>query len=157
MSKTIPKINLTPGPSVSQELIDDIVACDHAFFEAVFITGDLEIIGEFITEDFEFYHDKGGLTATSRAQFVEIMRTSHERQQQGVDFRARRELDKDSLTVYPLNHYGAIQVGIHRFYALVEGKEYQLTETSRFTHVWKEEEGKWRMSRVLSYDHQLAE
>jgi hypothetical protein len=26
-----------------------------------------------------------------------------------------------------------------------------------FTQVWKEENGQWRLARVLSYDHQLAE
>jgi ketosteroid isomerase-like protein len=61
------------------------------------------------------------------------------------------------MAVYPLNNYGAIQVGIHRFYAIAEGKKDQLTETGRFTQVWKKEDGKWKLARVLSYDHKLAE
>jgi hypothetical protein len=61
------------------------------------------------------------------------------------------------MNVYPLNKYGAIQIGTHRFYAIQQGKPDRLTETGQFTHVWKEENGQWRLARVLSYDHQLAQ
>jgi hypothetical protein len=114
-------------------------------------------VGAAVTEDFEFYHDKHGLTATSRDQFVQSLRGLCERQASGEDFRARRELVRESLAVYPLNNYGAVEVGVHRFYALIEGGPDRLTETSRFTTVWKKEGDSWRMARALSYDHQLAE
>jgi Domain of unknown function (DUF4440) len=155
-TESVPNVNLTPGPVATQELFDEIAANDSALFEAVFSTCNFDKIGELVTEDFEFYHDKWGLTATSGAQFVEAIRNLCERQKQGVDFRARRELVKDSMAVYPLNNYGAIQVGVHRFYAIAEGKKDQLTETARFTQVWKKDNGKWRVARVLSYDHKLA-
>jgi hypothetical protein len=114
-TETVARINLTAGPVASQALFDTIAYHDNLFFAALFNTGDLDQIGASITEDFEFYHDKWGLLATSRAQFVELMRASHERQKRGVDFRARRELDPSSMVVYPLNQYGAIQVGVHGF------------------------------------------
>lgn len=156
-SAPIPNVNLTPGPVASQELFDAIARQDSALFDAAFNTCDLDRLGDLVTEDFEFYHDKHGLNATSRAQFVEMFRGSCERRKQGVDFRARRELVPGSMTVYPLNNYGAIQVGVHRFYAIAEGKKDRLTETARFTHVWKNENGRWRVARALSYDHKLAE
>lgn len=156
-SDDIPNVHLTPGPAPSKELTDEIAREDSAFFDAVFNKCDLAKIGDSVTEDFEFYHDKGGLTATSRAQFVESMRDNCEKQKQGTNFLSRRELVKDSLKVYPLNNYGAIEVGVHRFYAIAEGKKDRLTETAKFTQVWKKEDGKWRITRVLSYDHVLAE
>lgn len=155
---SIPNVNLTPGPAATQELFDEIAQHDSALFDAAFKTCDADRLGELVTEDFEFYHDKHGLSATSGAQFVELFRGGCERQRQGIDFRARRELVQGSMAVYPLNNYGAVQVGVHRFYAIAEGKQDQLTETARFTHVWKkEEDGRWRISRALSYDHRLAE
>jgi hypothetical protein len=50
------------------------------------------------------------------------------------------------VKVYPINNYGAIETGTHRFYAVSKGKPNRLTEVAQFTHVWKEEtaSGAWR-------------
>lgn len=148
---------LSPDPSASQKLFEELAEKDLALFDAVFNTCNLETLGELITEDFEFYHDKHGQIAKSRTEFVEAIRTTCERQKKGLDYRARRELVKGSVVVYPLNKYGAIQMGVHRFYAKAEGKEDRLTEVAKFTHVWKKDGDQWRVSRVLSYDHKPAE
>jgi ketosteroid isomerase-like protein len=142
------------GPAVTQELIDEITEKDRVFFDALFNKCDVETLGSMVTEDFEFYHDKGGMTANSRAQFVESIRGMCERQKTGVDYRARRELI--STEVYPLNNYGAVQIGLHRFYQKLEGGGEKLVEISKFTNLWKKEGDAWRMSRVLSYDHKLT-
>jgi ketosteroid isomerase-like protein len=154
-AETASNVHLTPGPPQSQELFDEIASNDSALFEAVFDKCDFDRVGDLITDDFEFYHDKWGQIATSKEQFVESIRNLCERQKQGIDFRSRRELVKGSLAVYPLNNYGAVEVGVHRFYAISEGKEDKLTETARFTHVWKKDNGRWRVARVVSYDHKL--
>ena len=78
------------------------------------------------------------------------------RQRQGVDYRARRELDPASVKVYPLNNYGAIHTGLHRFYKKLENGKEQLVEVAQFTNVWKNEKGSWKLTRVLSYDHRDA-
>ena len=66
----------------------------------------------------------------------------------------RRQAVQGSVYVYPLNNYGAIISGEHLFYLTENGKPERLVESAKFTHVWKYENGTWRMSRVLSYDHQ---
>jgi hypothetical protein len=142
------------GPSQSQELTAEIAEKDGVFFDALFNKCDVETLGAMVTEDFEFYHDKGGMTASSRDQFVSSIRGLCERQKTGEDYRARRELI--SMEVYPLNNYGAVQVGVHRFYQKIEGKGEKLVEISKFTNLWKKDGDVWRMSRVLSYDHQLT-
>jgi hypothetical protein len=114
-------------------------------------------VRRFVTEDFEMFHDKGGRVTTSGAQFVKVTEEKCQRQADGVDFLSTRRLIKETTQVYPLNNYGAIETGAHRFYAIQKGKPDRLTETAQFTHVWKEEQGQWRLARVLSYDHQLAE
>lgn len=145
------------GPTASRELLAELAEKDRIFFDAVFNKCDIETIGNFITEDFEFYHDKWGLTATSRTQFVESIKNLCARQKTGEDYRARRELVEGSMEVYPLNKYGAIQIGAHRFYRITEGKGEKLTEVAKFTHVWKQDESGWKISRVLSYDHKLTQ
>ncbi len=62
----------------------------------------------------------------------------------------------ESLKVYPIQNYGAIETGTHTFYAVKQGEPDRLTETGQFAHFWKQENGQWKLSRVLSYDHQLA-
>src|SRR6185436_18113238 len=66
--------------------------------------------------------------------------------------RLRRELIKGSMQVHPLNNYGAVQMGDHRFYSIENGKETEGGE-AKFIHVWKFENGQWRISRVFSFDH----
>ncbi|HKV08297.1 MAG TPA: nuclear transport factor 2 family protein [Thermoanaerobaculia bacterium] len=143
------------GPAQSKELTDEITEKDRIFFDALFNKCDVETLGSMVTDDFEFYHDKGGMTASSKAQFVESIRGMCERQKTGVDYRARRELI--SMEVYPLNNYGAVQVGVHRFYQKLEGGGEKLVEVSKFTNLWKKEGDAWKMSRVVSYDHRLTE
>jgi hypothetical protein len=110
-----------------------------------------------VTGDFEMFHDKGGRNITSGEQFAAITKEKCQRQRDGIDFLSTRELVRDSVKVYPLNDYGAIETGTHRFYAVSKGKPNRLTEVAQFTHVWKDENGQWRLARVLSYDHVLAE
>jgi ketosteroid isomerase-like protein len=147
----------TPGPTATKELFDELAEKDRVLFDAMFNRCDVTALGDLVTDDFEFYHDKGGLIASSRTQFVESVARLCERQKSGVDYRARRELVEGSLEVYPLNNYGAVQIGTHRFYRKTEGQPDKLVEIARFTHVWKKDGNGWRIARVLSYDHKLTE
>jgi ketosteroid isomerase-like protein len=145
------------GPSQTQELYDQIAAMDRTLFAAVFDSCDIATLATLVTDDFEFYHDKDGLSSTSGAQFVKAIEGMCARQKTGVDYRARRELVADSMQVYPLNNYGAIQVGKHRFYQLLPGEPEKLVEISLFTNVWKKDAAGWKLARVLSYDHKLTD
>jgi hypothetical protein len=87
-----------------------------------------------------------GRNITSGEQFVTITKEKCQRQRDGIDFLSTRELVRESVKVYPLNNYGAIETGTHRFYAVSKGKPNRLTEVAQFTHVWKEEKtagGDW--------------
>jgi ketosteroid isomerase-like protein len=145
------------GPSQTQELYDEIAAMDARLFAAVFDTCDIATLATLVTDDFEFFHDKDGLSSTSGAQFVKALEGTCGRQKTGEDYRARRELVPGSMQVYPLNNYGAIQVGRHRFYQLLPGEPEKLVEVSQFTNVWKKDATGWRLARVLSYDHKLTD
>ena len=149
-------VNLRAGPARSKEMFDAIAAKDKALFDIVFGSCDIAALKNLVADDFEFFHDKDGLSETSGAKFVDDIAQHCERIAKGVDFRARRELVKDSLAVYPLNNYGAVETGRHNFYAIEEGKPDRLTESAQFLQIWKNENGQWKLARVVSYDHQLA-
>jgi len=102
----------------------------------------------FFTDDIEFYHDKGGVTR-SKKMLVGQLRDNFCGEGKT---KLRRELIKGSMQVYPLNNYGAVQLGDHRFYVTENGREV-LSGVAKFIHVWKYENGEWRISRVFSYDH----
>jgi hypothetical protein len=143
----------TSEPAPKPEMFDVLAEMDRTLFRAVFDTCDLETLAGLLTDDFEMYHDKWGMIADSGAKFVANIKDGCARQKTGENFLSRRELVPGSLVVYPLNNYGAIQMGEHRFYRLTKGKPDELTETAKFTNVWKKEGGKWKLARVLSYDH----
>lgn len=136
-----------------QELPSDyqktILKLDSLFW-ASYNSCDLEKFPEFLTEDLEFYHDKGGLTRSSEKLVEQV--------KQGLcgnkNVRLRREAIEESVQVFPLKKYGALISGEHRFYLNEKGKAEKLIEKARFTHVWQLKNNQWKMSRVLSYDHQ---
>jgi hypothetical protein len=145
------------GPKPTQALTDEIAAQDQRFFGALFNDCDTKTLGAMVTSDFEMYHDKGGQTSRSGAELVKSITAMCERQKTGEDYRARRELVTGSVKVYPMDNYGAVQVGEHRFYQLLPGKPEKLVEVSLFTHLWKKDGGAWKLARVLSYDHRLTQ
>ncbi len=111
----------------------------------------LAVFERYITEDFEFYHDKGGLTSGKEAFLKSIQENLCSSSKK---WKLRRKETEGTVQLYPLNNYGAILKGEHVFYLIEEGKKEKLIEKAQFTHVWKKENGIWRMSRVLSFDHQ---
>jgi hypothetical protein len=152
-----PEVHLTPGAVARPGLREEVLKADAALFKAFFDDCDVETVRRYVTDDFEMFHDKGGRSITSGEQFVTITKDKCQRQRDGIDFLSTRERVPESVKVFPLNNYGAIETGTHRFYAVSKGKPNRLTETAQFAHVWKEENGQWRLARVLSYDHALAD
>jgi hypothetical protein len=145
------------GPVATQQLFDEIVAQDRRLFELVFDRCDAGELASMLADDFEFYHDKFGMIASSPVQFVESVRSGCEAQARGTNIRARREPVEGTMAVYALKDFGAIQTGSHRFYGIEPGKPDVLRETGQLFHLWKRQDGQWKLARVFSYDHRPAE
>jgi len=134
------------------KLYTELAAMDSAVFANVYSCNTAKN-ETFFTDDIEFYHDKGGVTKTKR-KLVDQLRENFCGEGKT---KLRRELIEGSMQVYPINNYGAVQMGDHRFYITEKGKEV-LSGVAKFIHVWKYENGDpigtgWRISRVFSYDH----
>ena len=127
----------------AQQLYDEIAEMDRRMFDA-FNRHDIGGVQALFAEDLEFYHDKGG--KLSLEQSTAGLQSSFA-QNNGL----RRDLVPGSLEVYPIRDYGAIQVGSHRFCHIEDGKND--CGTFKFVHVWQKKEGKWRVTRAVSYDH----
>ena len=135
--------------------LQTILHLDSLFWEA-YNNCQIDKFQDFFTNDLEFYHDKGGITK-SREKLLETTRNGLCGNE---DWRLRRELVKGSLRLDPLHKngelYGAILSGEHLFFVNEKDKKEYLDGIALFTHLWLLEEGVWKMSRVMSYDHRPA-
>jgi uncharacterized protein (TIGR02246 family) len=133
----------SPSPKA---LYDRIAALDAAMF-AAYNKCDIDKVGTFFVEDLEFYHEKGGLTLT-RDAILALMRKNL----CGADSnRVRREVVEGSMEVRPINNYGAVQTGEHRFYLTQKGQAEKIDGIGKFVMLWREKDGEWKISRVISY------
>ena len=128
---------------------------DAAFWEA-YNRCDVGRMSQFFWPDFEFYHDKGGLTV-GLGPFVELLKTGRCSK---PNFRLRREAIPETVKVYPLQKnsviYGAVLSGEHYFYINDSGKPEYRDGVAKFFHVWLLKDGTWKMARAVSYDHRDA-
>lgn len=136
----------------SEDLIKKITSLDSALFTASFDHCDLSLLDELLSEDLEFYHDKWGLVASSSDQFIQNIRSSCADQEAGNSPKAKRKLIKESVQIYPMKGFGALQMGKHDFYQFKNGK-FEFTESALFTHLWEKTDKGWKLLRVMSYDH----
>ena len=140
----IVRVSAQPPPSaaVPDELFRTIASLDSALF-ASYDQCDPEKFKSFFADDVEFYHDQGGLTVGSQ--------TLTEQVKKNLCGRVRRELVAGTLKVYPMHGYGAVEIGVHRFYQPKQGNE--PTGEAKFIHLWQKKDGAWKITRVISYDH----
>jgi len=126
---------------------------DSLLFDVAFNRCELAILDEIIHDDFEFYHDKAGITS-SKSEFISSIKNGI----CNLNYKPIRKLELQSLEVFTLlkngEVYGAIQNGKHHFFALEKDKPEYLTSTAQFSHLWLFVQNKWKLSRVLSYNHQ---
>jgi hypothetical protein len=141
-----PGARATNYSPVSNELYTSIAYQDSIFFNA-FNTKNLAALELLLSEDLEFYHDLGGVT--NYAQNIEAFKKAF-----GSDRKIRRELVKRSLEVYPIKDFGAVETGIHRFYATEKGQQEQLSSEAKFVQVWQLKSGVWKITRIISYGHE---
>ena len=125
----------------SKELYKEIERAESILFHA-FNKQDMTTFKAMFTEDLEWFQDNGGLIPykTVFENFGNTFRNEN---------KLTRELVKGSLEVHPIKDYGAIQIGKHQFRHIENGKEE--VGTFKFLMIWENKNGKWRISRVVSY------
>lgn len=134
-----------PPAASAAPLFNDIMHMDGIVFDA-FNSRDLRTLSTCFTKDLEFYHDREGLT-----RYTENMHAF--KRHFASPATIRRELVEGTLEVHPLQGYGAVETGTHRFFTTEPGLAERLTATSKFVFIWRRIGGEWKISRVISYDH----
>ena len=141
--------------SEEQKLTETIIRLDSAFWNAYNNCDTTQFIN-YLTDDVEFYHDKGGFTigATSLINALNKNLCSN------PDYHLRRQAVAGTVKVYPMKKgnevYGAIISGEHVFYITEKGKPEFLDGDANFTQLWLLRNGTWKMARILSFNHHPA-
>jgi len=129
-----------PKEMSREELTATIKQLDAELFDA-YNRCELEKFGSFFPEQLEFYHDQTGGGPMTREQLVGAIK-------QNICGKVHRE--RESLEVYRLKNYGAVELGTHRFTHPGIDND---SGTAKFVQLWKYEDGRWWLTRVISYDH----
>jgi hypothetical protein len=126
-------------------LFESISALDTAVFDAFntcSVPGQLQKHASYFAPDVEFYHDTGGVTWSRQDMLANT--------EKYVCGHFRRELVPGTLQVFPIKEFGAIETGSHRFCQFDSGKCEGMAD---FVIVWSNQDGRWLITRVLSYGH----
>jgi Domain of unknown function (DUF4440) len=117
----------SPAASPGQHLYDEVKRLDAVLSEA-FNKHDVNKLKSLFADDLEFYQDNEGLV-----RYEQTVRDFESMFAQGNNM--TRELVGNTLEVYPVKDYGAIEIGAHRFCHVENGKNE--CGTIRFVHIWQ--------------------
>jgi hypothetical protein len=139
----------SPDGLRSGALFDELARMDSVLFDASFASCNAAQANAIFTDDVEFYHDQTGLSVGEQVRENTRRLTASCPGTRGVT----RTLVPGSLRVYPIENYGAVQMGTHRF----DERGAPTSTLARFVNVWRLQDGTWRLARVLSLDHQSVD
>lgn len=137
----------------NSDLYKILLSKDSLLFNVGFNTCDISQFETLLSDNFEFIHDKDSIS--NKQEFLNSLRNGL--CNSPSTYQSRRELITESTEIYPLYKnnilYGAIQMGDHRFYQTISDEKEIYTSSAKFTHVWGLENGVWKLTKGLSYDH----
>lgn len=108
-----------------------------------FNSRNLDTLNSIFAKDIEFYHDQGGLT--NYKQNMDSFQPTFKSER-----KVRRELVAGSVEVSPIKNYGAVQTGVHRFYATEKGQKEVLSSEAKFITLWHLKDKKREATRIIS-------
>jgi hypothetical protein len=129
-------------------LFDALAKMDEALFDASFVACDAVKANAIFTDDVEFYHDQTGFSAGEQVRENTRRLTASCPRERGIT----RTIVPGSLRVYPVENYGAVQMGRHRF----DERGAATSTEAEFVSLWRFADGRWRLARVLSLDHRAV-
>jgi hypothetical protein len=140
-AKQIPNVEQDYTYTVDdQQLYDKIIEMDSTFFNA-YNRCDMDTQKAIYADSLEFYHDKAGLM-TSKQEILDAT-------EKNICGKVTRELIKESVEVYPIKDYGAVEIGLHKFYNNQEPSG-TLSKASKFIMIWQYKNAKWQITKVIS-------
>jgi hypothetical protein len=127
-------------------LTDTVRGLDTKLFDA-YNRCDLDTLSAMVSEDLEFYHDVTGLSR-GRDVFLTAIKNN-------ICGKVHRDLVAGTMEVYPLAHFGAVEIGQHVF---CDPRQTPVCDPktagiAKFVTLWRFADGKWQITRVISFNH----
>jgi hypothetical protein len=137
---------IADGLNPSSAIYQQVKALDDRIFQA-YNTCDLATLADMVDDNLEFYHDKSGLSL-GKSNFIAAIKNN-------ICHKVKRGLVVSTLEVFPLQGYGAIEVGQHTFCNITETPvcKDETNGIGRFFMLWQKQGDHYRLTRVISYDH----
>ncbi|MDN3692089.1 class A beta-lactamase-related serine hydrolase [Chryseobacterium tructae] len=134
-----------------------IMSKDSLLFSVGFNACNTKQTEAVLSNNFEFYHDKGGFS--DKKKFLTDFKNGLCK---APDiYRAKRVLIDKSTQVFPMYKdgkvYAAVQNGDHLFYEKEGRQAEKLVGEAKFTNFWLLENDDWKLARSLSFDHHAKE
>jgi hypothetical protein len=123
----------------SLELYNTIVHMDSIYFNA-YNACDMDKQAVIFADSIEFYHDGSGLQTSKKALLSAI--------KENICGKVTRVLVKESIEVYRIPDFGAVEIGLHRFINHAENDA--LSKPDKFVIIWRHKNDKWQITRVIS-------
>lgn len=137
----------------NSDLYKTILSKDSLLFNVGFNTCDIKQFENLLSDNLKFYHDKDGIS--DKKKFLNDLRNGLCKNPETRQ--VKRILVKESTKIFPLYKngmlYGAVHQGEHLFYEKQESQP----GIAKFTNVWQIENGDWKLTTTLSFDHQAHE
>jgi hypothetical protein len=130
----------------ADKLLYDTIASQDSMLFAAFNTRNLEKLKTFFADNLEVYQDNIGVR--SYEESLNAFRGLFSQ-----DYILTRHLVKESLEVYPIKDFGAIETGSHTFCHTENGN--LECGTFKFVHIWQIQNGRWKITRIITYGHKL--
>ncbi len=126
-------------------LYDTIIKQDSCLF-AAFNARNITALTSYFTGQLEVYQDNTGLRNYDEAiqAFTQLFK---------MNYVLTRTPIIESIEVYPIKNYGAIETGKHVFCHTEDGK--LECATFKFVHIWENKSGQWKVAKIITYDHKM--
>ena len=146
-------VSLIAQAQVQQANLQRTIYEKDSLFWKAYNDCDIAVFRKYVSDDVEFYHDKGGITSGIEALAASVENNLCKK----PGFRLRRAVVPGTLQIYPLEKngsvYGAVVSGDHDFFISENGKAEFHSGRAKFTHLWMLGKNEWKMKRIISYDH----
>jgi len=132
----------------TDSLYRTIEALDAKLFGAI-NHKDMATLKHLYDESLEFYHDKSGFMNYQTSIDINARHFTDTT----AKYAERRALVKNSLEVYPIPGFGAMETGMHRYFTSFNGRPEEVTASPRFVIIWQRKDNLWKVAKVVSYGH----
>jgi len=128
----------------SDKILSDVILFQDSLLFHAFNSQKLDDFKNFFSENQEIYQDNTGFR--NYTQSMEAFQGLF-----NMNYVLTRKLLKESVEVYPIKDYGAIEVGLHTFCHTENNKSD--CGTYKFVHIWNLKDGNWKITRIITYNH----